>query len=100
MGSSEAGNIFSNPQPPGENKIGSPGLAWGFETRIIDREGADVPAGEPGEVLIRGPAVMQGYYKDAERRQQCSTRRAGCTRATWRTGTKTATSSSSDAPRN
>ncbi|MFZ0887838.1 MAG: amino acid adenylation domain-containing protein [Candidatus Binataceae bacterium] len=66
MGSSEAGNIFSNPLPPGENKIGSPGLAWGFETRIIDREGAEVPAGEPGEVLIRGPAVMQGYYKDAE----------------------------------
>src|SRR5208337_628613 len=66
MGSSEAGNVFSNPLPPGKNKIGSAGLACGFETRIIDREGADVPAGEAGEVLIRGPAVMQGYYKDAE----------------------------------
>lgn len=66
MGSSEAGNIFSNPQRPGENKIGSPGLAWGFETRIIDRDGADVPPGEPGEILIRGAAVMQGYYKDPQ----------------------------------
>ena len=66
MGSSEAGNIFSNPLPPRENKIGTPGLAWGFETRIVDGEGHDVPAGEPGEVLIRGPAIMQGYYKDAE----------------------------------
>ena len=66
MGSTEAGNIFSNPLPPGENKIGSPGLAWGFKTRIIDRDGADLRAGEPGEVLIRGPAVMQGYYKDAD----------------------------------
>jgi amino acid adenylation domain-containing protein len=65
MGSTETGNIFSNPLPPGENKIGSPGLAWGFETRIIDRDGADVPAGEPGEMLVRGPAVMQGYYKGA-----------------------------------
>jgi amino acid adenylation domain-containing protein len=64
MGSTEGGNIFSNPQPPGENKIGSPGLAWGFETRIVNREGAVVPAGEPGEVLLRGPALMQGYYKD------------------------------------
>jgi acyl-CoA synthetase (AMP-forming)/AMP-acid ligase II len=66
MGSSEAGNIFSNPQPPGENKIGTPGLAWGFETRIIGPNGADVAAGEPGEVLLRGAGVMQGYYKDPE----------------------------------
>ena len=43
MGSSEAGNIFSNPQAPGENKIGTPGLAWGFETRIVNPDGADVP---------------------------------------------------------
>jgi amino acid adenylation domain-containing protein len=66
MGSSEAGNIFSNPQAPGENKIGSPGLAWGFETRIVNREGADVASGESGEVLIRGDAMMRGYYKDPE----------------------------------
>ncbi len=66
MGSSEAGNIFSNPLPPGENKIGSPGLAWGFETRIINREGVDVTSGESGEVLIRGEAMMRGYYKDLD----------------------------------
>jgi len=66
MGSTEAGNIFSNPLPPGANKIGSPGLPWGFETRIVNREGLEVPPGEPGEVLIRGPALMQGYYKDPE----------------------------------
>ena len=66
MGSSEAGNIFSNPLPPGKNKIGSPGLAWGFETRIIDRAGADVRGREPGEVLIRGAAVTPCYYKDPE----------------------------------
>ncbi len=64
MGSSEAGNVFSNPVPPGTNKIGSPGKPWGFETRIIGREGEDLPAGEAGEVLIRGDGMMQGYYKD------------------------------------
>jgi amino acid adenylation domain-containing protein len=64
MGSSEAGNVFSNPLPPGTNKIGSPGLPWGFDTKIVDRDGAELPAGEPGEVLIRGDAMMQSYYKD------------------------------------
>jgi amino acid adenylation domain-containing protein len=64
MGSTEAGNIFSNPVPPGVNKIGSPGLPWGFEARIVNREGADLPADEPGEVLLRGPAMTKGYYKD------------------------------------
>jgi amino acid adenylation domain-containing protein len=64
MGSSEAGNVFSNPLPPGSNKIGSPGLPWGFETKIVDREGAELPSGEPGEVLIRGDGMMRGYYKD------------------------------------
>lgn len=64
MGSSEGGNVFSNPVPPGTNKIGSPGLAWGFETRIVSREGEQLPAGEPGEVLIRGEGMMRDYYKD------------------------------------
>jgi len=64
MGSSEAGNVFSNPLPPGSNKIGSPGLPWGFEAKIVDRESAELPAGEPGEVLLRGDGMMQGYYKD------------------------------------
>ena len=66
MGSSECGNIFSNPQRPGENKIGSPGLPWGFEVRIVNPEGVEVGTGEPGEVHLRGAALMQGYYKDPE----------------------------------
>jgi acyl-CoA synthetase (AMP-forming)/AMP-acid ligase II/acyl carrier protein len=64
MGSSEAGNVFSNPAPPGVNKIGSPGLPWGFEARIVDRDGAEVPPGQPGEVLLRGDGMMRCYYKD------------------------------------
>ncbi len=66
MGSSEAGNIFSNPLPPRENKIGSTGLPWGFETKIVDGEGVEVPPGEPGEVLIRGAGLTRGYYKEPE----------------------------------
>ena len=66
MGSSEAGNVFSNPLPPGDNKIGSPGFPWGFEAKIVDRARVELPPGESGEVVIRGPAIMQGYYKQPE----------------------------------
>lgn len=66
MGSSEAGNVFSNPLPPGKNKVGSPGLPWGFEAKIIDREGTAVSFGEPGEVLLRGDGMMTCYHKDPE----------------------------------
>jgi acyl-CoA synthetase (AMP-forming)/AMP-acid ligase II/acyl carrier protein len=66
MGSSEGGNIFSNPLPPGENKIGSPGLPWGFQVKIVDGNGVELPAGEPGEMLIRGEALTSAYYKEPE----------------------------------
>lgn len=35
----------------------------GTEVRIIDAEGRDVPAGEPGEIIFRGPNVMMGYWE-------------------------------------
>jgi acyl-CoA synthetase (AMP-forming)/AMP-acid ligase II len=37
----------------------------GVEIRIVDEQGADVPAGEIGEVTTRGDHVMRGYYGQA-----------------------------------
>ena len=67
MGSTECGgNIFSNPLPPGADKIGTPGRPYGFEARIVSPEGDDVSSGEPGEIYLRGPSIMKGYYKNPE----------------------------------
>ncbi len=36
------------------------------DLRVVDDAGHDAPAGEPGELLVRGPFLMTGYYEDAD----------------------------------
>ena len=38
----------------------------GFELRIVDADGKEVPMGEPGEVIVKGPTVMAGYLDDPD----------------------------------
>jgi HIP---CoA ligase len=37
-----------------------------LEVRILDREQREVPIGEPGEIAVRGPQVLNGYYQDPQ----------------------------------
>ena len=36
------------------------------EIRILDNDGSDVPLGQPGEIAIKGPQVMQGYWQQPD----------------------------------
>ncbi|WPF67235.1 (2,3-dihydroxybenzoyl)adenylate synthase [Corynebacterium sp. 22KM0430] len=44
---------------------GRPASPWD-EVRLIDAEGRDVPAGEPGELITRGPYTIRRYHRNPE----------------------------------
>ncbi|MEU2257799.1 long-chain-fatty-acid--CoA ligase [Nocardia xishanensis] len=46
------------------SKLGSVGVATSaLEVRVVDDEMHDVPVGEVGEIVFRGPTVMAGYWQ-------------------------------------
>jgi long-chain acyl-CoA synthetase len=52
---------------PGERSPGATGrLVEGYELRIVGLDGQDLPAGEVGELLVRGPAVVTSYVNAPE----------------------------------
>lgn len=55
-------NPFGQPTRPGSIGLPIPG----FEVRIINETGEDVPTGEVGELIVRGPGVMKGYHNQPE----------------------------------
>ena len=52
----------------GRKKLGTVGVPFlNVELKIVDPDtGEEVPLGEPGEICVRGPLVMQKYYNKTE----------------------------------
>ena len=64
-------------------KMDSVGVPPPFmDMRIVDDDGHDLPAGEVGEIVGRGPLLMPGYYKRPDLTAQRSAT-DGCSRAIW-----------------
>jgi long-chain acyl-CoA synthetase len=67
-GLTEAGPVTHGNPPGAGNRPGTIGLPMAdTEARIVDTDtGAPVPDGEVGELAVRGPQVMKGYFNNAE----------------------------------
>ena len=67
MGLTEtAAQILSNPLPPGVRKIGSPGVGYGNDIRIMAGDLTEAPRGSEGEIAVRGPNVMHAYLHNPD----------------------------------
>jgi acyl-CoA synthetase (AMP-forming)/AMP-acid ligase II len=52
---------------PGHPRLASAGrISFGWEVRIVDPDGRDLPFDTPGELLIRGECLFSGYWRDPE----------------------------------
>jgi 2,3-dihydroxybenzoate-AMP ligase len=56
---------FDDPEEVRFHTVGRP---WcpDDEIRLVDDDGNEVPPGEPGELLVRGPYTLRGYYRAPE----------------------------------
>jgi len=66
-GLSETSPVASFNHPDRERKPGSIGAPIeGVEMKVVDDDGHDLPAGEVGEIVIRGHNLMKGYWNRAD----------------------------------
>ena len=54
------------------HKVGAIGVAgYGWTVKVADENGNEVPQGEVGELLIKGPGVMECYYHNKKATEEC-----------------------------
>ncbi|MDM7323619.1 MAG: long-chain fatty acid--CoA ligase, partial [Thermus sp.] len=55
----------------GLRKLGSVGLPFpGVDAKVVDEEGHELPLGEVGELIVKGPNIMKGYWNRPEETQK------------------------------
>ena len=71
-GLTEASPVVTINPLKGERKPGSIGivLSKNIELKIVNEKDEALNSGEIGELLVKGPNVMQGYYKHCEASQE------------------------------
>jgi long-chain acyl-CoA synthetase len=101
-GLTEAGPVtHANPLGSAHERHATIGIPLpSTDAKIVDATtGADLPPGRIGELLVRGPQVMQGSGTARTIPQMPSRRMDGCAQATWRGWTPTVSFRSSNAKR-
>jgi 4-hydroxybenzoate-CoA ligase len=67
IGSTEMLHIFLSNRPD-DIRYGTTGKPVpGYEVRIVDADGHDVPDGEQGELVVRGPSAAEGYWNQRDK---------------------------------
>jgi len=67
IGSTETGHIFISNQPDAVRPGSSGKLVPGYDARIVDEDGASVPVGEIGNLLVRGDSTCAQYWNKHEK---------------------------------
>lgn len=63
-GLTETSPVVSVNPIDGRDKVGTIGLPVpSTDVKLIDDDGNEVPAGQPGELCVKGPQVMKGYWQ-------------------------------------
>jgi len=67
IGTTELTHIFISNRP-GKIKPGTSGVPVpGYELRLVDEDGKDVPVGKPGKLLVKGDSIAAFYWEKHEK---------------------------------
>lgn len=75
LGMAEGLNCWTLIDDPDEIRLYTQGrpMSPDDEIKVVDDEGKEVPKGEVGELIVRGPYTIRGYYRSPERNKESFT---------------------------